>query len=191
MRRTSAAFFLAFAVGCSAAACSTGGSGQTAGPGGGTVAPTTAAGGGATAAPTTGGGGGNGGQGILDAAKAAIGHACQLLPTDLVATIVPSPGPPQEELFPARCSVFSDTVAIAFSLDVYSKLDKPQGSEDVSGLGQAAYLEKLAPGNWTLWVALTPDVGNLFVEVNNQDGKDHLDEAVSLAKAILQRLGGS
>jgi hypothetical protein len=57
-------------------------------------------------------------------------------------------------------------------------------------LSRKAYLERLSAGNWTLWVALTPDVGSLFVEVNNQDGNDHKDEVVSLAKAILQQLGG-
>jgi hypothetical protein len=180
MRRIGAAVVLTVLV----AACSTGGSGgQTAGPG-----PTSA--GQATSpgqATTTGGGG----SGILDAVKAAAAHACDVLPTDLVATIVPSPPAPQEELFPARCSVFGDQVAIAFSLDQFSALgETPQGPQDISGFANRAYLEKLSPGNFTLWVAITPDAGVLFAEVNNQDGKDHTDEVVNLAKAILAKLGG-
>ncbi|HEY8238917.1 MAG TPA: hypothetical protein VIF63_05730 [Candidatus Limnocylindrales bacterium] len=111
------------------------------------------------------------------------------MPIDLVATIVPSPPPAQEELFPARCSVFGEKVAIAFSLAT-TPFTVPAGSQEIPGFAHNAYLEKLTAGNWTLWVPLTADLGYLFVEVNNQDGKDHTDEAVNLAKAILQKLGG-
>ena len=115
MRHIGTALFLALSV----AACSTGGPAQTAGPRG--------TGSGQTVAPGATAGGGGGG-GILAAAQAAAAHPCGLLPTDLVATIVPSPAPPQEELFPPGCTVFGDKVAIAFSLDPTSKLEKPAGS---------------------------------------------------------------
>jgi hypothetical protein len=164
-------------AGCGAGAA-TAGPGQTSSTGG---QPTTA----------PGGGGGGGGSGVLDAAKAAAAHAWSLVPTSFVAGIVPSPGPPQEELFPAQCSIFGDKVAIAFSLDVFGQLGAtPADGQDISGFANRAYLEKLTTGNWTLWVALTPAMGVLFAEVNIQDGKDHTQDVVDLAKAILQQLGG-
>jgi hypothetical protein len=130
------------------------------------------------------------GSALLDKAKAAAAHACQLLPTDLVPGIIDTPTPPQEELYPARCSVYGTKTAMAFSIDVFNALgDPPAGSTNISGVGTGAYLEKLTTGNFSLWVGLTPDLGVLFVEVNNSDGKDHTDEAVNVAKAILQKLG--
>lgn len=140
---------------------------------------------------TTGGGGGGGGGGsLLDRAK-AVQHFCDLLPTDLAAGIVPNAPPPQEEQFPPRCSVYGDKTAMEISLDAFVSLgDRPAGAETVSGLGTGAYLEHLAPGNFYLSIGLSADGGVLHVEVNNQDGKDHKDEAVNVARAVLQKLGG-
>jgi hypothetical protein len=116
---------------------------------------------------------------------------CALLPMDLVATVVPSPGPPQEERYPLRCSVYSDAVAIGASIDPYNAIsDTPADGKAISGIGTSAYLQKLSKGNFTLYVGLTPDGGILMVEVNNQDGKDHTDEAITLANAIIQKLSG-
>jgi hypothetical protein len=132
---------------------------------------------------------GGGGEGLLAAATAAKDHVCTLLPTGVVGPIVPSSDPPSEELFPPRCSVFGATSAIAIWFDLYSPLgEAPAGSEAISGLGSGAYGEKLATTNYTLWVGLGP-VGSLAVEVNH-DGQGQKDEAISIAKAVLQELGG-
>jgi hypothetical protein len=164
-------------------ACSSGGP-----PGGTTPAGATSAAGQASASATQAAGGGGS---LLDNAKAAAQHACGLLPTDLVSGIIDTPTPPQEELYPPRCSVFGTKTAMAFSLDVYNPLgDPPSGATTISGVGTGAYLEKLSAGNFSLWVGLSPEGGVLFVEVNNSDGQDHTDQAVNLAKAILQKLGG-
>jgi hypothetical protein len=178
MRHTGGAFVLSIVL----AACAGGAAGPTTGPG--------ATGGGQGPGGTTTAGGG-GGSGILDAAKAAAAHACSLVPTDLVAGIVASPGPPQEELFPAQCSIYGDKTAIGFSIDLVNQLGPtPSDGTDIQGFPNHAYLEKLSPGNFTLYVALTPQLGSLLVEVDNSDGKDHTQEVVNLAKAILQKLGG-
>jgi hypothetical protein len=136
------------------------------------------------------GGGGAGGS-LLDKAKAVQGHFCTLLPTDLVPGIIDKPSPPQEEQFPPRCSVYGDKTAMEFALDAVIALgDPPAGAKTISGLGTGAYLENLTPTNFYLSVGLSPEGGVLHVEVNNGDGKDHTDQVVNLAKAILQRLGG-
>jgi hypothetical protein len=46
------------------------------------------------------------------------------------------------------------------------------------------------PGDHYLSVGITKDIGVLHIEVNNQDGKDHTAETVSVAKAILTGFGG-
>jgi hypothetical protein len=173
-------------------ACSSGGSPGGATPAGPTAAGATAAG--ATAAagqPSANGTQTTGGGSLLDRAKAAAKHFCALLPTDLVPGIIDSPGPPQEEQFPPHCSVFGVKTAMAFALDYPVALgDPPAGARPISGLGTGAYLENLTVGNFYLSIGLTPESGVLHVEVNNQDGKDHTDQVVNLAKAILQKLGG-
>ena len=45
-----------------------------------------------------------------------------------------APGPPQEELFPPGCSVFSDTVAIAFSAVAKPRRVQPQGQRSGSSV---------------------------------------------------------
>lgn len=132
-----------------------------------------------------------GGSGSLFANAKAVKHFCDLLPTDLIPGIIDNPTPPQEEQFPPRCSVFGGKTAMAIWLDVAVPLSAPPaGATPIQGLGTGAYLERLAAGNFTLYVGLSPDGGVLATEVNNQDGKDHTDQAVSVAKAVLQKLGG-
>ena len=173
---------IVLAVGVILGGCSGGGGG-----GGATQAPpatngpasTQATGGGATQAV--------GGGDLLAAATAAKDHLCTLLPTDLVAPIVPSTAPPSEEQFPPRCSVFGSTSAMAIWVEVYNALgDPPTGSEAISGLGSGAYGEALAPTNYTLYVGLGP-VGELAVEVNHA-GAGQKDEAIAIAKAVLAKL---
>ncbi len=172
------------------AACSAGG--QPAG----TTQPSAAAQAGATAAAgqasavATQAAGGTGSGSVLDNAK-AVKHFCDLLPTDLVAGIVPDGGPPQEEQFPPRCSVYGSKTAMEIALDAFVPLgDTPVGAEAISGLGTGAYLEHLSAGNFYLSIGLSPDSGVLHVEIDIQDGKDHKDDVVELAKAVLQKLGG-
>lgn len=135
-------------------------------------------------------GGGGGGGSLFDEAK-AVKHFCELLPTDLVTSIIASAAPPQEQQYPPTCTVYGDKTAMAIYLASYNPLGvPPAGAKTISGLGTGAYLEKLSAGNFSLWVGLSPEAGVLLVEVNNSDGKDHTDEAVNVAKAVLQKLGG-
>lgn len=167
------------------AACSSG-----AQPAGTTQPGATAASGQAVATSTPANGGGGGGGSLLDKAK-AVKHFCDLLPTDLVKGIVPDGAPPQEEQFPPRCSVYGSKTAMEIELDAFVPLgDTPAGAETISGLGTGAYLEHLTTGNFYLSVGLSADGGVLHSEVDNQDGKDHRDEAVNVAKAVLAKLGG-
>jgi hypothetical protein len=172
------------------AACSAGG--QPAG----TTQPSAAAQPGAstaagqTTAAATQAAGGTGSGSVLDNAT-AVKHFCDLLPTALVAGIVPDGGPPQEDQFPPRCSVYGSKTAMEIALDAVVPLgDTPAGAEAISGLGTGAYLEHLSPGNFYLSIGLSPDSGVLHVEIDIQDGKDHKDDVVDLAKAVLQKLGG-
>ena len=166
------------------AACSSG-----AQPGGTTQPGATTAAGQTSAAGTQATGGGGGGS-LFDKAK-AVKHFCDLLPTDLVSAIIASPTPPQEEQYPPGCSVYGDKTAMAISLASFDPLgDTPADGKTISGLGTGAYLQNLSAGNFSLWVGLSPEGGVLYVEVNNSDGKDHTDEAVNVAKAVLQKLGG-
>jgi hypothetical protein len=167
-------------------ACSSGGQ-----PGGTTPAGATSAAGQTAASETQATGGGGGSGSVLDKAKAAAQHLCDLLPTDQVPGIIDTPTPPQEEQFPPRCSVFGTKTAMEFSLDAFNTLgDTPADAKPISGVGTGAYLQNLSTGNFYLSVGLSPEGGVLYVEVNNQDGKDHTDEVVDLAKAILQKIGG-
>lgn len=174
---------LVVAAGLLVVGCSGGGGGATQGP------PAT---GGPASTQSTGGGGATqaaGGTDLLAAAMAAKDHLCTLLPTEIVAPIVPSSAPPQEELFPARCSVFGTTSAMAIWVELYNPLGEiPNGSEAVSGLGDGAWGEALTPTNYTLYAPLGP-VGSLAVEVNHA-GTGQKDEAITIAKAVLAKLAG-
>ena len=131
-----------------------------------------------------------GGASLLDKVK-AVKHMCDLLPTDLVKAIVPDGTAPQEEQFPTRCSVYGSKTAMEIELDPFNTLgDTPAGADTISGLGTGAYLEHLTTGNFYLSVGLTADGGVLHAEVDIQDGKDHKDEVVNLAKAVMEKLGG-
>ena len=118
-------------------------------------------------------------------------HFCDLLPTDFVKGIVPDGGTPQEMEFPPTCSVYGTKTAMEIELDAFVPLGAtPAGAEAISGLGTGAHLEHLTTGNFYLSIGLSPEAGVLHVEVDNQDGKDHKDEAVNVAKAVLAKLGG-
>jgi hypothetical protein len=120
-----------------------------------------------------------------------VKHFCELLPTDLAKGIVTDGGAPQEMQFPPTCSVYGTKTAMAIWLSSGVPLGvTPADGTPISGLGTGAYLQRLSIGNFTLYVGLSPEAGILGVEVNNQDGKDHTDEAVNVAKAVLQKLGG-
>jgi hypothetical protein len=158
---------------------------------GGTTQPVATTGAGQTSATVTqatpgGGGGGS----VLEKAK-AVKHFCELLPTEIVKGIVPDGGPPQEEQFPPRCSVYGTKTAMEIALDAFVPLgDTPAGAKPIPGVGAGAYLENLSVENWYLSVSLGLDGGVLHAEVDNQDGKDHTAEAVNVARAVLAKLGG-
>jgi len=145
----------------------------------------------ATTAPG-GTGGGTGGSGsILDAATAAAAHLCNLLPTELVPQIVPSPPPPTEQQFPPTCTVYGPNSSIQIELDLAIPLgDTPQGATAIPNLGQGAFLELLTPKDPYLSVALTKELGVLHVGGNFPDDTDHTEVLVNVAKAVLAKLGG-
>jgi len=192
---TRSAILIVIALGALLAACSSaaqpGGTGTPAG------VPTAAGGGGggtAAASPAGGGGGGGtgGGTSLVEAAK-AVQHACTLLPADLAAAMVPdASGAPVEEQFPTRCSVYGAKTAMEFTIAPFDTGGRqaPADAKAIPGLGAGAWIQNLAPGNFYLTVLLAPDAGSLYAEVNNQDGEDHTDQVVDLAKAVLAKLGG-
>lgn len=172
------------------AACSAGAQPGGTTSSGATTRPGATTGAGQTAATGTQAPGGGTGGSLFDKAK-AVKHFCDLLPTELVPAIIASPAPPQEAQFPPGCTVFGDKTAMAISLGSYNPIGTPPAdATPIPGLGTGAYLERLSPGNFSLWVGLSPEGGTLYLEVNNSDGKDHTDEVVNVAKSVLQKLGG-
>ena len=169
-------------IGCS------GGSGQTANSGQSQAAGATSAAGAASAAPVTPAAGAGSGSSLADVA-AAIKDACTVMPTDLAATIVPGGGAPQSEQFPTRCTISNGTVILVITLSAFDTSGAVSGAESVPGLAAGAYLEHLTAGNTYLTVLLTPDQGKLWVEIDNDDGKDHKDQAIAVANAVLAKLG--
>jgi hypothetical protein len=173
------------------AACSAAGPSATStgDPGQASVAPSQGAPGIESPADAAGAGAGGGGS-LLDAAL-AVKNPCTMLPTELAAAAVPGASDPVEDTFAQSCTISNGTIAMQIAIRPYDTgvLAEPPGSEVIPGLGAAANLQKLTEGNFYLTVLLTPDQGAVYVEINNQDGKDHKDEVVALAQAVLAKLG--
>jgi hypothetical protein len=129
------------------------------------------------------------------AANAAkVTDACTLMPPELVKKIVPSASAPQSEQYPARCSVSNGTsvLEITFETGTIVPVDPINGAEFVPGLAEGGYLERLDPyakGDIYLTVILGKDPkGLLHVEVAGHDGKDHKEDAIAVARDILNHL---
>lgn len=128
------------------------------------------------------------------AAAAKLTDMCSLAPAKLVQTLVPNAGPPEKERYPLRCTFGNGKNAMGLTID-NGPPDPINGADAVSGLGQAAYLERLDPssrGDPYLTVILGPDANgnnyNLHVEVAGHDGKDHKDDAIAVAREVLAQL---
>ena len=135
------------------------------------------------------------GSGSSYAANAAkITDACTLMPADLVKKTVPNADAPIRDQILKRCSVSNGTSVLEITLEtgVITPTDPVNGAEFVPGLALGGYLERLDPkdrGDTYLTVILGKDPnGLLHVEVAGHDGKDHKDDAIGVARDILERL---
>ena len=99
----------------------------------------------------------------------------------------PELDPPRRSSFRATCSVFGKVSAMAIWVELYNTLGDVPTDGDGLGLRQPRLRRALTPTNYTLYVALGP-VGSLAVEVNHA-GTGQKDEAITIAKAILAKLG--
>ena len=119
---------------------------------------------------------------------------CPLAPAKLVQTLVPNAGAPEKQRYPLSCTFGNGKNALGLTID-NGPPDPINGADIVSGLGQAAYLERLDPhsrGDTYLTVMLGSDANgtnyNLHVEVAGHDGKDHKDDAIAVAREVLDQL---
>jgi hypothetical protein len=134
-------------------------------------------------------GGGDGSS--LAAAALAIKDVCTLMPTDLAAQIVPGGSAPQSQLFPPfMCTVSNQVSVLEVTIDGgFGAVEPVAGAEVIPGLGEGGYLERLLPDDAYLTVVLgkDPDAA-IHVEVAGHDGKDHKDDAIAVAQAVIAKL---
>jgi hypothetical protein len=134
----------------------------------------------------------NGSSYAANAAK--VTDACTLMPPELVKKIVPAANAPQSEQYPRRCSVSNGTSVLEITIEtgIIIPVDPINGAEFVPGLAEGGYLERLDPyakGDIYLTVILGKDPkGLLHVEVAGHDGKDHEQDAIAVARDILDHL---
>ena len=137
---------------------------------------------------------GTGSDSSYAAAAAKVKDACTLMPGDLVKKTVPNADAPIRDQILKRCSVSNGTSVLEITLEtgVITPTDPVNGAEFVPGLALGGYLERLDPkdrGDTYLTVILGKDPnGLLHVEVAGHDGKDHKDDAIGVARDILERL---
>jgi len=173
------------------AAC---GSAQVAPPGADSSVAPAAGGAGGTASKAPGSGatqGPAGGVSLADAA-AKVTDWCALIPNDVVARFAPSAPPAAAGTNPGECLASNGVGALDFQYHTgFGAFEIPAATELVQGLGQGAYLDRPSKDEVELTVALRSDpVVGIFIDVAGHDGKDHKDDAIAMAKAIIARLGG-
>jgi hypothetical protein len=130
------------------------------------------------------------------AAAAKLEDVCPLMPADFVQRLAPGAYPPSKERYPLRCTVRNDKSALEITFETGP--DEPvKGAEFIAGLAKGGYLERLDPhdrGDVYLTVILGRDESdinrNLHVEVAGHDGRDHKDDAIQVARAVLGKLNG-
>jgi hypothetical protein len=172
-------------VGCSTAT-SPGGGGSTPGPGGDGSTP--AAGGGAAASSA----GGGGGSGVADAA-AAVTDVCSAMPVDLVRSYVPKAGEPAYDAAYHQCTMSDGTSAIQITvLAGFGPPDPPDPAQTVSDLGQHAWLQEQTTDDAYLVIDLGATAKGsyetLYVEYAGHDKKGHAQDAIAIAKAVIEAL---
>jgi len=138
----------------------------------------------ASAAPST------GGDGSIGENAAKVTDPCTLMPTDLVATLVPNAPAPVAGPEPNLCTATNGTQALQITLSTgIVNTDAVPGAEEVSGVAVAAYLERPQTDEAYLTVILSKDpAAVVYVDYAGYDGKDHKDDAVAVAKAIVATL---
>jgi hypothetical protein len=185
MDRRSATLVLVFVL----AGCST----QSGAPGDVPTGSQTASnGGGATSGPATTSGTPADGGGSLAEAAAKVTDWCALIPNDVVARFAPSAPPAAAGTYPGECGASNGVGALDFRYTTgFGAFETPSGAEPIPGLAQGAYVNRPSQDEVELTVALQADPEvSLFIDVAGHDGKDHTDDAVDIAKAIIAKLGG-
>jgi len=128
------------------------------------------------------------GSSLLDAA-AKITDVCPWVPADLAAKIISRSSSPQSQTFPPySCTITNRTSVLQVTIGAYDTGGPVQGAEVIPGLAAGGYLERPAADDAYLIVLLDKDQGELYVEVAGHDGKDHKDDAIAVANAVLARL---
>ncbi|MGZ5408329.1 MAG: hypothetical protein ACXWDG_11170, partial [Aeromicrobium sp.] len=90
---------------------------------------------------------------------------------------------------PLKCTVTNQVSVLEITFLNSATTDPVPGAESIPGLGQAAYFERLLPDDAYLTVTLGGDSGAvMYVEVAGHDGKDHRDDAIAVAQAVLVKL---
>ena len=112
------------------------------------------------------------------------------MPTDLVAKIVPNAAAPQSQLFiPLKCTVSNQTSVVEITFSSIAPTDPVPDAESIPDVGAAAYLEQFEIDDPYLKVVLSDDAqAVMYVEVAGHDGKDHKDDAIAVAKAVIAQL---
>jgi hypothetical protein len=145
----------------------------------------------AGSAGSSGDGAGRGGTGdssLADAAN-ALTDACAVMPTDLAATIVPGGAAPVSRQYPLACTVTNQVQVLETTISTFSSIDTVNGAEQIPGIATDAFLERLIEDQVYLSVVLGRDPGAmLYVEVVGNDGKDHKQDAIDVANAVIARL---
>jgi hypothetical protein len=132
---------------------------------------------------------GGSGASIADAAI-KVTDWCTLMPADLAAKLVPGASAPQSQLFPPlKCTVSNQVSVLEITFLSSASTDPVAGADPVDGVGEAAYLEEPFPDDAYLTVMLGGGSrAVMYVEVAGHDGKDHSDDAIAVAEAVIAQL---
>ena len=130
----------------------------------------------------------NNGGSLVDAAR-AVTDACAVMPMDLIAPLVPGASSPQSTASPNRCTVTNQVQNVEITIAPDDAVDILEPAETVADLGVAAYLQTRQPDDAFMKVVLDPSGGAIYVHVAGHDGRDHAEDAVAIARAVLVRLG--
>jgi hypothetical protein len=182
------------------AACSSGTPG-----GGGSTPATGAGGGGGGSTPSTGagGGGGNAGgtptspagggaAGLADAA-AALTDVCNVMPKDTIRAAVPDAGDPVFDSAYRQCTMSNATTSVQITVSAgFGEPDPPSPGESIADLGQKAWLQEQTPDDAYLVIFLgvagSGAYETMYVEWAGHDGKAHREDAIGVARAVIQAL---
>jgi hypothetical protein len=126
----------------------------------------------------------------VDAAN-AITDWCTVMPTDLIAELVPNANDPQSQQFPPqKCTVSNGVATVEITYQGFVAAEMGPGAESIPGLGENAWLEPDYPVDdaWLTVVLDSDPAGTLYVEVVTGDGVDRGDDAIAIAQAVIEEL---